>query len=392
MIRCLFAAALAGLIAVGAAWAGPPPANVRAKLSGTRVYWVVKTATNPAASDSNDCLTFSTSCLTIQGAINKATGAVDTTGNPVYIQPYGAPATFSEAITVAGPLAGNGILVISGQGGGVTISSPNANATVGASNGAQVLVQGVTLTSTGGACLAATVGASVNVTNMSFGNCSGTMIDSASNATVFVGGGVVIAGNALSFLHANSLGNISLDGTTVTCTGSPAFSQYFAGLSGSSYIEAIGASFSGCGSVTGYKYTVNRLGSVRTNTNNLNFFPGSLPGTVLSNGVFDDYGTGGDAIRLIATGASDTAFAGDQAVLWKVSGGAAKTEVLPACGTTGPWQAIKIGDDFGDAATANITVTAASSGTINKTASFVMNKAFQVATFRCDGSGNYLAN
>lgn len=375
----------------------PLGTNGRTKATGAVVYTVAK-----SGNDNNDCKSFATACLTMNGALLKVMNNNDLAGNQVYIQPTastGNPQTWTENLVISGPTFGGqgnfegaGELVISGQAGGVTLSSSNSKPVILIENGANVVVQGVKITSTStGSGILVQSESFANINNVTFGNVGGTMTDVSGNSTLQSGAGVVISGNAISFLHANSLGYANLDSQTITCTGSPVMSSYFLGMSGSSYVESIGTSFSGCGSVTGSKFTLNRNATVRTDTNNLNFFPGNIAGTISSGAMFDDFGTSGNGLRTISTGTTDnTAGQGGNILLWNSATVGAKSEVLPVCGNTGPWQPFTVTDAIGTALVNNIIITA-SGTTFNGSTSYIIASTNGSVTLQCDGVSNYIA-
>lgn len=392
MKKLALAALLAVVIGHGA-WADAfssiaPYFPPRTYATGTYQYWVTA-----AGNDSNDCLTFATGCATIQAAVNKALSKVDA-GNAQTVIVNLQATTFTGAVSILGSIPGNGWLWIVGAGAGATITSSGSADTLAANYRARVLVQNVTLKNTGtGACLSASNASTVTInTNVVFGQCGAAQIDSQSYANIAAGASYTIAGNggvlASSHLHSHSGGLIQIDGVTVTCTGTPAFTNYFAGASWS-YIEAIGTTFSGCGLVVGPHFTANRNAGIRTNTNDLNFFPGNSPGTLSGAAAYDDFVAPGIIPRTITTGTSDTANSADQAMWWKVAAGGAKTQTLPQCTSSGPFQPFIVQDAQGDAATNNITVSAPSS-TINGAANKVINTNYGILKLQCDGAGNYM--
>lgn len=247
----------------------------------------------PAPNDNSNCLA-PNSCATINGAIAKRKN-YDTKGFNVFIHIHGFSTTYNENVLVDGPNVGNGLVVLDGEndsGTGATIDANNAGASVTGQNGAQVFLEGVNIqnSSTGQGVLSQ-YNAWMEITNTIFGNVGGEMIHANASSEIFLQDGITISGNATSALHATAQGFIGFDNRIITCTGSPAFSAYFAGLAGSAYIEALGSSFSGCSTVTGEHFSMNHNSSIRTGTNNIAFFPGNLTGVAQSSSAFDDWGT-----------------------------------------------------------------------------------------------------
>ena len=384
-----FVLALLACLLAGQAFAGATlPPNPRQRLSATLSYTVAHSTGN----DANSCLSFATACKTIQGAVNLAYSKLDTAGNTVNILLSVPQGPYTETTTINGPMVGGGTLVITTITGGpalVTTTSANAFTVNG---GASVQFKNLQIsTITSGAGIIANNGSTVTIgSGMVFGNVVAAMLDSRSYSNIVLSSGYTISGNATSAIHADGMGSLLLDNQVITCTGSPAFSAYFVGV-GTGYVEAIGTTFSGCGTVTGLRFLVNNNGALRTDNGSLTFFPGDTQGYTVKGGAFDSLIT---SIRTIASGSSDTTASDgiggmrDATILWKSASGAPKSQVLVPCTGTGPFQQVTIKDSQGDANTQPITITA-SATTFDGAANRVINTAFGAVTLQCNQVSDY---
>ena len=99
-------------------------------------------------------------------------------------------------------------------------------------------------------------------------------------------------------------------------------------------------------------------------------------------------GTGGQTSSLIvSTGLSDTFGSTDVLVAWNSAAASAKAETIPAPTSLG--RTITVKDEYGNAATYNITLTPVS-GTIDGVAKFVMSANKQSVTLVADGTSNWM--
>lgn len=263
-----------------------PPAP-RAYATAGVTLWV------NGGSDSNSCLTMTNSCATVQGAVKKALTKYDAASQNVTIVLNQAR---NECVTVTGPLGiGTAIITIQGSYNGIVLSCNTAGGNaITASYGAIVAVTTIILQTTGSAnaCLAAGGGGQIILNqNVTFAGCVGAEMD-AQGASINASQGWTISGGGQSVLHAHVGGIISIDNSTVTCTGSPAFSAYFVGVS-DSVVEALNNVFTNCGTVTGPRFTVNNLGNIRTaigaGSGDLNYFPGNSQGTTDAVSSYNEY-------------------------------------------------------------------------------------------------------
>lgn len=264
-------------------------ARTRERLTADRTYWV-----HPGGSDAKDGLTGATSWQHIQYALDYIARNLDLNGRTVTIQLF-AP-TYTEAAVMSGAVP-NGTILINGN-----TASPSSitwtNASGGApdltvTNGAAITLQGFRMTSTGagGDTLYVTNGGFVFLGGaMDFGPTVGIHFD-CDGGKLLAGANYTISGGGIAHIHANGRGMVDIQNRTVTLTGTPAFSNYFVGVS-FGFVKMQGVSF--VGAATGVRFIVHYTGSIRTDTHNLSFIPGDQPGQVAQGGVVDHWG---EAVR-----------------------------------------------------------------------------------------------
>ncbi len=97
----------------------------------------------------------------------------------------------------------------------------------------------------------------------------------------------------------------------------------------------------------------------------------------------------GFAVRSVTSGTSDSASATDFLVKWTSPATGARSEGIPACASGNKGAGLVIKDGVGNAATYNITVTAAGSSTIDGQASYTLNTDRQALMLECDGAGDW---
>ena len=115
-----------------------------------------------------------------------------------------------------------------------------------------------------------------------------------------------------------------------------------------------------------------------------------LPLQCVVNGVTTScFGAGASMVRIIASGASDTAGSGDATIAWDSAAASAKSQAIPACGSTNQGKIYVFKDEEGDAQTYPITITPAS-GTIDGLGSFVLRTNLGAVTIQCDGVANWM--
>ena len=96
---------------------------------------------------------------------------------------------------------------------------------------------------------------------------------------------VTLTGNAQAAISASTGGTLFVDSSySMSCTGTPAFSNAFAAASGCGNVVVVTASVSG--SATGVRYAASSNGVINTNAQAGFNFPGSSAGTLASGGQY----------------------------------------------------------------------------------------------------------
>lgn len=246
---------------------------IREKLAADRTYYV-----RTDGSDSNNGLanTSGGAFLTIQKAINTV-AALDISIYNVTISV--ADGTYTGNNVVTGPWVGTGTVTVVGNTTtpANVVIDPASSYCFFANAGARLTVSGMEVCGSVG--LQAQRGGSITVSSaMRFGATNayqmyadfGGSITIASNYSI-VGGAIahiVIGPN--SFVYGTSL--------TVTITGTPAFSAFFADVNGGGAVLTYFLNtFSG--SATGPRYSVKNGGVINTNGGGTTYLPGNSAGT-----------------------------------------------------------------------------------------------------------------
>jgi len=125
----------------------------------------------------------------------------------------------------------------------------------------------------------------------------------------------------------------------------------------------------------------------------INQFNGATvpPCAFVINGVSSPCAGGGgstNTVRVLTSGASDTATTNDVTILWDSSAASAKTQNIYACSSASKANILKITDEYGNAGTYPISLVPSAS-TINGVSSFAMNTNTNSITLQCDGVNNW---
>lgn len=247
-------------------------ANVRTVLTANATLYVATTG-----SDSNDG-SVGSPFLTIQKAVNVA-ASLDRSIYNTTIQV--AAGTYTGAVSVTGWGPGSGSVTLLGDTSTPTncvISTTSVNA-ISVTAPVAFTVNGFKLqTTTGGSCIYADNCARVNLLNINFGAAAyahvlswwGAKVDHQTNYTISGGG-------ARHWWALN--GGINAAGYTVTLSGTPAFSEYFAAATLNGAIYAVQT---WSGSATGPQFLSDGNASIFTAGTTL---PGSTAGTTSNGGV-----------------------------------------------------------------------------------------------------------
>lgn len=255
----------------------------REVLIADRTYYV-----RTDGSDSNNGLTNNSggAFLTIQAAVDAAY-AVDFNGYTVTIS-VGA-GTYTSGVSFTGRAVGQIAytdLVLTGATGTATdvvISTTSANAiTVG--YGAQVSIKDLQVqTTTSGIGVLSFHDAYTNLSNVFFGAAT-THIYSAYRATVQVSANYTISGAASAHWRCEGASYLICQSITITLSGTPAFSSYFAAGTDVGILRIGSLTFTG--SATGKRYQSDLNSIINTLGGGSTYLPGNSTGTTSTGGQY----------------------------------------------------------------------------------------------------------
>lgn len=254
----------------------------RIKLAANLTLYVSATGNDTTG----DGLTAGTAFATVQKASNVLQNNYDLGGYQVTIQLLDG--TYTSGLTVNGYFVGaKGLDAVTIKGNATTPSNVLVN-TAGncftANWAAQFIVKDLRVKSTSWAGLSATNYSNIGFSNLVFDTCGQAHI-SAIGAKIQALGNYSIVGGGGCHILEDQGGNIYLSGTTVTISGTPAFSQAFATLSNLSFAYATGMTFSGTGA-TGIRYNVTSNSVLNTGGGGVSYLPGSIAGSYASGGAY----------------------------------------------------------------------------------------------------------
>ena len=240
-------------------------------------------------SDSNNGLTSGAPFLTLQHAWNVLQQNYDLAGQYTATIQL-ANGTYTTGLTANGPIVGatsRASVVFNGNATptNVIVSVTSGNTCFVANNGAQFTVTGMQLTggtSTNG--LSADSASGIAFSNLNFGSmASGAHII---GGNISATGNYAISGGAGYHLVSQGAGSTGIlsAGITVTLTGTPAFSAFFAYAATLGAITTQSVTFSG--SATGTRYQAAANGVINTNGGGASYFPGSVAGSTASGGQY----------------------------------------------------------------------------------------------------------
>jgi hypothetical protein len=254
-----------------------PSGGVREMLAVPRTYHV-----GPAGSDANSGLSEGEAFATLQKAVDAAL-ALDAAGNAVTIRL--ADGTYAGA-AMSRPMFDGGTLTIQGNDAApqnIVLDGGAGPALRADAAGAKMSVRGVTLTGQIG--LWGRYGAIVFLRGkVAFGPVTARHVGADNGAYVEIIATVEIAGGGQEHLYASQNGHILMTSSTVTLTGTPAFSDAFAVAQYTGLVSAYGNSYSG--SATGQRYRASGNGVIFVNGAGEAALPGNVAGTVTSGGQY----------------------------------------------------------------------------------------------------------
>lgn len=263
---------------------------VREKLNAARTYYV-----RTDGSDSNDGLTNSAggAFLTIQKAVDVAS-ALDLSVYDVTIQLAAGTYNITSGIALRS-IVGSGKIIIVGdettpsnvviaRSGAATVNDANiyAKAVKGITS-----VRGVKLTSTATGtiiALLASGGSYLEFQKVDFGSGFTQQVRGADSGTIEATGNYTISGGAGAHMYASTLGSLRIQSITITLSGTPAFSSFFASAVVAGAMNVSSLTFSG--TATGKRYDASLNGVINTNGGGASYFPGSTAGSTATGGQY----------------------------------------------------------------------------------------------------------
>ena len=215
--------------------------------------------------------------LTVQKAIDYVGGSVDIGAWDVTIQV--ADGTYGAGFVVTGPWIGSGDVTVLGNASTPANVLINAGAgdCIVCQSGGRLYLNGLKLTNTGTFGLLSTGASYVGFQNIDFGACGNQQLRADFSAVAQALGNYTVSGNAQ--IHIISIaGIVRVQNQTVTVTGTPAFSTFFASCQRLGLLLVNGNTYSG--SATGARYAANLNSVIDTSGGGANYFPGNAAGSV----------------------------------------------------------------------------------------------------------------
>lgn len=253
---------------------------VREKLAGPRTYYV-----RTDGSDSNTGLanTSGGAFLTIQKAVDVA-ASLDTVTHNVTIQV--GDGTYTARVLLK-RLVGAGIGVIQGNNStpaNVIISTTSQSAIVGADCGEWAIRDLEIRTTTSGNGIQADGATKITFQNLRFGAIFLHQINVRYGAFVNATGNYTIAGNAYTHISVEGGGFFEAFGRTITLSGTPAYSGWFALATTTGVISIASNTFSG--SATGARYSAALNSVINTGGGGATYLPGNSAGAAATGGQY----------------------------------------------------------------------------------------------------------
>ena len=255
--------------------------NVRTILTANANYYVNASTGN----DTTGTGSIGAPWQTLQKAGNYIQANIDGGGHTVTVNCTGA---FTAGLAMSAAFVG--CAPIFSFTSGSTVSATNSSCFFCNAPGAAFSVTtasgtNVVLTATGvgvvqGAGILAGAGGIINFNNVNFGACAQYhIIGNDGNATCT--GSYTISGAAPTHIQGSNQGsvNFTVAGTTVTLTGTPAFSSSFATCTAAGLISCYGTTVTFSGSATGKRYNALDVSYINTAAAGSTFFPGNVAGT-----------------------------------------------------------------------------------------------------------------
>jgi hypothetical protein len=269
----------------------------REVLTANRTYYV-----RTDGSNSNNGLadTAGGAFLTVQKAVDTVCDRVDLNGKVVTIQvgngtysgtvilrPYIGAAGYLSALVAGYPspsyveLRGN---ITSPSSVLLTSTSSQALSSICGGPGWYVNGFSFSTTGTGVNCILAADNNTLYMGTSSFGACLAAHITAVRSSTVFMASNYTITAGAATHYTAQECSNISVNGRTITLTGTPAFSFSFARALYKGQLRGSGNTYSGA--ATGQRYNAVQNSLIDAAGAGANYFPGNAAGATASGGQY----------------------------------------------------------------------------------------------------------
>lgn len=261
--------------------------QVRERVSTSRTYFVNATTGNDTFDGSSASVgTFPVGPVaTIQKAVDLIAGNLDLLpGASLAISvadgAYTGPITLRSLVgsVLACTITGNPTTPAN-----VTVTSNNAACFGANRSNTTWTLNGFKVVGTGNTAaigVSAANGSVITLLNFDFGSCTGGHIQSTSTSNISVNSNYTISGGGV--FHYNSTTNASLipGGRTVTVSAAVTFSTAFAMCERSALLLANAMTFVNPGNVTGVRHQCLTMGLLDTQSNNANYFPGTIAGNI----------------------------------------------------------------------------------------------------------------
>ena len=240
-------------------------------LTAARTYYI-----RSGGSDQNDGLSPAAALATVAGAKAKLR-RLKTNGYAVTLDL--GEGTWPAISFLEGEVGDAAVVILNGAGSSLTTVSSAGSYAVRISNlAACFTVRNIGITCSGGTGLDANDLLRLDVSNLRFGPCGGTMLNLQLTHGLVGAGLVIDGGAAIAFGCAN--GSYLRVHQAITLVGTPHFSSTFTLASGCSFSFWSGATF--IGEATGIRYRSEYLSCIRTSGGGANFFPGDAAGVLNS--------------------------------------------------------------------------------------------------------------
>lgn len=259
-----------------------PTYSFRVQLTAARTYYV-----RTDGNDANSGLVNSASgaFLTIQKAIDTV-AALDISTFNVTVEV--GDGTYTTRVILKDPVTGGGTCQLSGNVAtpGNCIIAVATGDIIAATNSRQWLVRGFRLDSTSGQCVAARTGGAMIINGlMQYNTTTSYHIYCANMSRINITSNYEIIGGANRHVVAENASNIIYaGGLTITLTGTPAFSGFFAYCQRISSIIIFSQTFSGA--ATGTRYSVITNSVIETNGGGALYLPGNVAGAAATGGQY----------------------------------------------------------------------------------------------------------